>query len=74
MARRPEFGKHEDAMSAEDIEAMNEGLAHLSQPAVLDFYQSAYRDCRIVNSRTFPSARSVQQLVQAWKQLRKWRR
>jgi hypothetical protein len=31
----------------------------LAKPAVLDFYQSAYRDCRIVNSRTFPSARSV---------------
>jgi hypothetical protein len=42
-------------------------------PAVLDFYQQAYRDCRIVNSSTFPPARAVQQLVQAWKQLRKWR-
>lgn len=59
MARRPDFGRHEDAMSSEDIKALNESLPHLSQPAVMDFQQSAYRDCRIVKSRTFPSARSA---------------
>ena len=74
MARRPEFGKHEDSMSQEDLRALAETLSRLSQPAILDFYQSAYRDCRIVNSSTFPSARAMQQLVQAWKQLRRWRR
>jgi len=42
--------------------------------AVLDLYQRAYRSCRIINSSTFPTARSIQELVQAWKQLRKWRR
>jgi hypothetical protein len=73
MARRPDFGKREDMMSEKDIKALGETLSRLSQPAVVDFYQGAYRDCRIINSNTFPSARSVQQLVQAWKQLRKWR-
>jgi hypothetical protein len=74
MARRPDFGNSGDMMSRKDLDALAESLAHLSRSAVLDFYQSAYRDCRIINSSTFPSARAVQQLVQAWKQLRKWRK
>jgi len=74
MARRPDFSKHEDMMTREDLKALAESLSRLSQPAVLDVYQQAYRDCRIVNSSTFPSPRAVQELVQAWKQLRKWRR
>ena len=39
-----------------------------------EFYERVYRECRIINSQTFPPARAVQELVQAWKQLRKWRR
>jgi len=74
MARRPDPARREDVMSEEDLKALGENLAHLSMPAVLDFYQQAYRACRIINSSTFPSPRSVQELVQAWKQLRKWRR
>ena len=73
MARRRDIGKRDDVMSEADLKALGETLSRLSMPAVLDFYQQAYRDCRIINSSTFPSARAVQQLVQAWKQLRKWR-
>jgi hypothetical protein len=46
----------------------------LGESGVRDFYQTAYRECAIINSRTFPSARSMQELVTAWKLLRKWRR
>jgi hypothetical protein len=74
MARRPQFGRREDILSRDDLKALSESLAHLSESAVLDFYQSAYRSCRIINSSTFPSARAMQELVQAWKQLRKWRK
>ena len=74
MARRPDFGKREDILSREDLKALGENLAHLSMHAVLDFYQHAYRECRIINSNTFPPPRAIQQMVQAWKQLRKWRR
>jgi hypothetical protein len=35
-------------------------------------YQTAYARCRMVNDRA-PSARSMQELVQAWKMLRGWR-
>lgn len=74
MARRPEFGKREDMLSREDLKALGNSLARLSMHSVLDFYQEAYRRCRILNSTTFPTPRAVQELVTAWKQLRKWRK
>jgi hypothetical protein len=73
MARRPEVGRKDEVWSAEDLKEISRNLAVLSEHAVRDFYQDAYRRCRIINSSTFPSARAVQELVQAWKQLRKWR-
>jgi hypothetical protein len=72
MARRPNFG-NEKILSQEELHQLSESLAHLSMSGVRDFYQRAYRECRVVN-REIPSARAMQELVQAWKQLRKWRR
>ena len=73
MARRPDLAK-EQFFSREELQEIGRNLALMSEHAVREFYQRAYRECRIINSHTFPSARSVQELVQAWKQLRKWRR
>lgn len=74
MGRRPYAEKREDVLRREDLNELAKSLSHLSMGDVLDFYQRAYRDCRIINGRTFPPARAVQELVQAWKQLRRWRR
>jgi len=74
MARRPEIGKREEVWSAEDLKEISHNLALLSESGVREFYQRAYRECAIINSRTFPPPRAIQELVQAWKQLRKWRR
>jgi hypothetical protein len=74
MARRPRIDAREDILSREHVDELARNLSHMSMNAVLDFYQRAYRDCRIINSHTFPAPRAVQELVQAWKQLRKWRR
>jgi hypothetical protein len=74
MARRPDAEKREEILTREHLDELAHNLSHLGMSAILDFYQRAYRDCRIINSRTFPPARAVQELVQAWKQLRKWRR
>ncbi len=78
MARRPEVAPdgstREEILSREHLDELARNLSHLSLPAIVDFYQHAYRACRIINERTFPPARAVQELVQAWKQLRKWRR
>jgi len=73
MARRPDINQREDVLSREDLEALGNSLAHLSPSSVRDFYERAYQRCRISN-RDFPSARSIQELVQAWKLLRKWRK
>ena len=72
MARRPDLRKDE-IMSREDLKETRERLARLSIDAVRHVYQTAYARCRMVNDRV-PSARSIQELVQAWKQLWKWRR
>jgi len=74
MARRPDVEKREEILSRDHLDELADNLSRLSMAAILDFYQRAYRDCRIINSHTFPPARAIQELVQAWKQLRKWRR
>jgi hypothetical protein len=73
MARRPEL-RREEVLSREQLADLARNLSLLGEHSVREFYQSAYRECAIVNSSTFPSARAIQQLVQAWKQLRRWRR
>jgi hypothetical protein len=72
MARRPRQ-EQEKIWSREDLEEIRRNLTVLSEPAVREVYQRAYRECAIINASTFPSARSIQELVTAWKQLRKWR-
>jgi hypothetical protein len=74
MARRPDLEKHEEIWSRKDLDEMQHNLSLLSEQGVQEFYQRAYRECAVINSRTFPPARAIQELVQAWKQLRKWRR
>lgn len=74
MARRPDFGKREEIWTREDLKEITHNLALLSEHGVREFYQRAYRECNIINSHTFPPARAMQELVQAWKQLRKWRK
>lgn len=74
MARRPDPGKQVESWSRKDLDEMQHNLSLLSEQGVREFYQRAYRECAIINSRTFPPVRAIQELVQAWKQLRKWRR
>jgi hypothetical protein len=60
------FSQDEKIRTEEDLKEISRNLAVLSESSV--------RECAIINSSTFPPARAVQELVQAWKQLRKWRR
>jgi hypothetical protein len=66
--------RNEEIWTREDLKEIMRNLSLLSEHGVREFYNRAYRECRIINSHTFPPARAVQELVQAWKQLRKWRR
>jgi hypothetical protein len=71
MARRPDHKKAE-VLSEDDLKQLRHNLAHLSIGAVRDFYDQAYRDCRLIYHR-LPTPKQMQMLVQAWKQLWKWR-
>jgi hypothetical protein len=74
MARRPDSGKREEIWTHAELEQIAHNLSLLSEDGVREFYERAYRECRIINRHTFPPPRAMQELVQAWKQLRKWRR
>jgi hypothetical protein len=70
MARRPR--PPEEVLTRKDLDALKQRLAMMSKTAVEDFYRSAHFVCRIGPGH-FPSPRAIQELVQAWKQIRKWR-
>jgi hypothetical protein len=69
--RRPDK-REAEMLSEENLKELRHNLAHLSLPTVRDFYEQAYRDCRLVYNN-LPSPRQIQTLVQVWKQLWKWR-
>jgi hypothetical protein len=72
MARRPDVRPPEPAsheiMSPGEIKQLRSSLSRLSLTAARQAYHTAYARCRMVNDRV-PSARSIQELVQVWKQL-----
>ena len=72
MVRRHDLPQ-EDFLTADELRQMREGLSRLSLDAVRHAYQTAYARCRMVNDH-IPSARSMQELVQTWKQLWRWRK
>jgi hypothetical protein len=59
-------------MTEQELEQLRQNVARLSEHGVRQFYQQAWEDCRMRGER-LPSAKAVQQLVQAWKQLWRWR-
>lgn len=71
MARRHN-PPDDEIMTPRDVEDLRSSLSRLSIDAVRHAYNTAYARCRMVNDRV-PSARSMQELVQVWKQLWKWR-
>jgi hypothetical protein len=62
-ARRPMFSQDGKIWTEEDLREISRNLAVLSQSGGREFYQRAYRECAIINSSTFPTARAVQELV-----------
>jgi hypothetical protein len=72
MARRP-LSQNEEVLSRTELYELQQRLAHLSVPAVEEFYRGAHARCSL-QPHSLPSPRTIQELVQAWKLLRKWRR
>jgi len=73
MARRPDMQASPRPMSAEQLKQFRERLVKLTPHHVRIEYQSVYQDCRMFGEELPPPA-AVQQLVQIYKQLWKWRR
>lgn len=62
----------ERPLTAEELKALQQNLARLSEDSVRREYDQAWEECRMRGER-LPPAKAVQRLVQAWKQLWKWR-
>ena len=70
MARRPR--PPDEILSRKELAELQSRLSMMGASMVQDFYRSAHFVCRIGPGH-FPSAKAIQELVAAWKQLRKWR-
>jgi hypothetical protein len=57
-------------LSKEDLIQIRQRLARMAMGELRQWYQSAYDLCRLEEGRT-PKAAFIQQLVQAWKELRR---
>jgi len=62
----------ERPLTEQELRALQQNLARLSEPSVKKVYRQAWEECRMKGER-LPPAKAVQQLVQAWKLLWKWR-
>jgi hypothetical protein len=60
-----------DFLTREDLQGLSRKLALLSPHRVRDFYLKAWDACRL--GPQVPKPRAIQELVTAWKQLRKLR-
>ena len=70
MARRPE---PESVMTKEQLADFTRRLSMLSDSGVEGIYQTAYQECRY-DGKELPEPAVVQQLVAAWRVLRRFRR
>jgi hypothetical protein len=68
MARRPEFPP--SVLTRDDLKALDKRLSGMSVIAVRDFYGMALHRCRLEEDR-IPEGRAVQELVTAWRNLRR---
>jgi hypothetical protein len=73
MARRIDMKPPDRPLSAQELKQFREHLAKLTPHHVSIEYQRIYMECRMFGSTPPPPA-AVQQLVQVYKQLWKWRR
>ena len=73
MARRPDPAEFDRPLTQPELKDRTRQLSMLSPHHVADAYRRAYEACRMDGDR-LPRASSVQELVAAWKLLRKWRR
>jgi len=57
-------------LSRDDLEKLRQKLAIMSITGLHDFYFAAHYRCRLEGAK-IPAARDIQELVQAWKAIRR---
>jgi hypothetical protein len=58
------------SMTAVELEALRTRLATMTEADLVNFYEAGLHMCRLTNG-VFPRAAFIQQLVQAWRELRR---
>ncbi len=64
-------GGPNEVLTKEQLQKIRHKLAEMSGTAIQDFYRSAHYRAQRHQDR-LPPPRAIQELVQAWKQLRRW--
>ena len=64
------FAIEKPVLSRQDLADLQRKLATMSITRLQDFYRAAYYRCRLETAVVLP-ARAIQELVQAWKVVRK---
>jgi hypothetical protein len=59
-------------MTEAELQQLTRELARLSSYSVKEFYKAAHAACALQSDKV-PEPRKMQELVTAWKLLRKWR-
>ena len=73
MAYRPDPSEFDKPLSQAELEELSRQLSRLSPFHVQDAYRRAYEECQMDGER-LPKAAAIQELVTAWKLLRRWKR
>lgn len=68
MDRQPD-NSDRDALTESQLDELRRNLSRLSTDSVERFYREAHANCAVERK---PSAKVIQQLVTAWKTLRRW--
>ena len=73
MARRPHIASREQ-LTAEELLALRQKLAGMSHRELEIEYRATHRACAYEILGRLPSPQIMQELVQTWKALRKWKK
>jgi hypothetical protein len=73
VAYRPDPSEFDRPLTQVELRELQRRLALLSPSHVLEAYRRAHQQCAMTGD-ALPRAAALQELVTAWKLLRKWRR
>lgn len=73
MAYRPDASEFDKPLTPDELKELHRRMALLSPHHVQLAYRNAHKDCQM-DGDVLPRASALQELVTAWKLMRKWKR